>query len=91
MQSPANVPKPGHATHVEPAQAAPQAPTGQNLMSQVIPSLVERHPVHTFDGTAPAPDSVVVIDPGEITRDICYAGISQRCGKELFWRATYWC
>ncbi len=67
MQSPANVPKPGHATHIEPAQAAPQAPTGQNVMSQVVPSLVERHPVHTFNGTAPAPDSVVVVDPGEIT------------------------
>ncbi|CAL8471754.1 g11296 [Coccomyxa elongata] len=51
-------------------------------MSQVVPSLVERHPVHTFDGTAPAPDSIVVIDPGRVQQEF------EGWGTSLCWFAN---
>ena len=66
MQNSPNSPRPIHARQFGPTQAAVQSPAVQNVVDQIVPALLERHPVHTFDGTAPAPDSVVVIDPGKI-------------------------
>ena len=55
----------GTATgHTRSALQSPAAPSRSPPRPQVIPQLT-RHPQHTFTGTAPAPDAVIVVDPGQ--------------------------
>ncbi len=91
MQNVPDSPRPGHARQAAPTQAAVQNPGVQNVVEQVVPSLIERHPVHTFGGTAPAPDSVVIVDPGEISSPggstavfmLCLHGVTGEMGDTI--------